>query len=133
MLGSNIKTVGWPKCGEIDIMEYIGREPDMLYTTLHTEARHGDNGNSKKTPFPEIEDGYHVYAFEWTKDKIEFFVDDKSVYTFIPENKSEAIWPFSQKFYFILNMAVGGNFGRTKVDDSIFPQQYLIDYVRVYQ
>ncbi|MDI1256108.1 MAG: glycoside hydrolase family 16 protein [Flavobacterium sp.] len=133
MLGSNINLVGWPKCGEIDILEYIGRDPHMVYTTLHTEARHGENGNSKKTELKEIEEGFHVYAIEWTKDKIEFFVDDQSVYIFSPEDKPEAVWPFNQPFYFIINMAVGGNFGGPKVDDSIFPQQYTIDYVRVYQ
>lgn len=132
MLGSNIKQVGWPLAGEIDILEYIGREPDMAYTTLHTKAHHGDHASSKKTPFPEIEEGYHTYAIDWTKDKIEFFIDGKSVYNFVPENKSVEEWPYDQPFYFIINTAVGGNFGGPKVDDSIFPQEFIVDYVRVY-
>lgn len=133
MLGSNISKVGWPKSGEIDILEYVGREPHQVYTTLHTQDSHGNSVNSKKTEVKNIEEGFHVYAIEWTKDKIEFFVDDKSIYTFQPENKNEDVWPFNQPFYFILNTAVGGNFGGHEVDDSIFPQQFVIDYVRVYQ
>ncbi len=133
MLGSNIGKVGWPKAGEIDILEYVGREPDMVYTSLHTQDSHGNTINSKKTSFPNIEEGFHVYAIEWTKEKIEFFVDDQSVYTFAPEAKNENTWPFDQPFYFLVNAAVGGNFGGHDVDDSIFPQEYLIDYIRVYQ
>ena len=73
MLGSNIKTVGWPKAGEIDIMEYIGKNPHTIYTTLHTQDSHGNSINTKVTTFPSIEEGYHIYAIDWTKDKIEFF------------------------------------------------------------
>lgn len=133
MLGSNIGKVGWPQCGEIDILEYVGREPDMVYTSLHTQDSHGNTINSKKTSFPNIEEGFHVYAIEWTKEKIEFFVDDQLVYTFAPEVKDGNTWPFDQPFFFIVNVAVGGNFGGHDVDNSIFPQEYLIDYIRVYQ
>jgi len=133
MLGSNIKTVGWPKSGEIDIMEYVGKNPHTIYTTLHTQDSHGNSVNSKVTNFPEIEEGFHVYAIDWTKDKIEFFVDNVSVYTFQPEIKNENTWPFSQPFFIIVNMAVGGNFGGPEVDDSIFPKEYILDYIRVYQ
>ncbi|OYU79433.1 MAG: laminarinase [Flavobacterium sp. BFFFF1] len=133
MLGKNIKTVGWPKCGEIDILEYVGREPDMVYTTLHTEATHGEHASSKKTKIDDVEDGFHVYATEWDADKITFFVDDQLVYTYQPENKNEGNWPFMQPFYIIINCAIGGNFGGPAVDDSIFPQQFIIDYVKVYQ
>lgn len=133
MLGSNISKVGWPKSGEIDILEYVGREPHQVYTTLHTQDSHGDSKNSKKTEIKNIEEGFHVYAIEWTKDKIEFFVDNKSVYIFKPEIKNEDTWPFNQPFFFIINTAVGGNFGGHDVDNSIFPQQFVVDYVRVYQ
>jgi len=133
MLGSNIANVGWPKAGEIDILEYVGREPNMVYTSLHTQDSHGNTINSKKTEFKNIEDGFHIYAIDWTKDKIEFFVDNQSVYTFSPEVKNENTWPFNQPFYFLINAAVGGNFGGHDVDNTIFPQEYLIDYIRVYQ
>lgn len=132
MLGSNIKQAGWPLAGEIDILEYIGREPDMVYTTLHTKANHGDKANSKKTLFPDIEEGFHTYGVNWTAEKMEFFVDGKSVYTFVPENKSKEVWPYDQPFYFIINTAVGGNFGGPDVDDTIFPQEFIIDYIKVY-
>jgi beta-glucanase (GH16 family) len=132
MLGSNIKQVGWPKAGEIDILEYVGKEPDMVFTSLHTQASHGNTINTKKTRFENIEEGFHTYAIDWTKDKIEFFVDGESVYTFAPKDKNVDVWPYNQPFYFILNVAVGGNFGGPEVDDSIFPQEFVIDYVRVY-
>lgn len=133
MLGSNISKVGWPKSGEIDILEYIGRQPQHVYTTLHTQDGHGDNGHGKKTEVLGIEEGFHIFAVEWTKDKVDFFVDDKLVFTYNPENKTEDSWPFNQPFYIIVNMAIGGNFGGPAVDDAIFPQQFVVDYIRVYQ
>ena len=133
MLGSNFSEVGWPKCGEIDILEYVGREPHTVYTTLHTQDSHGNSINTKKTIIPNIEDGYHIYAIEWTKDKIDFFVDKDLVYTFQPEIKNENTWPFDQPFYFLVNLAIGGNFGGLDVDDNAFPQEYFVDYIKVYQ
>lgn len=133
MLGSNIKTVGWPKCGEIDILEYVGKEPKTVFTTLHTEDSHGNSINSKKTIIPDIEIGFHIYAIDWSEEKIDFFVDNKLVYSFNPKDKNEKVWPFNQKFYIILNVAVGGNFGGPNVDDTIFPQQFIVDYIKVYQ
>jgi beta-glucanase (GH16 family) len=71
MLGSNISEVGWPKCGEIDILEYRKKEPNMVLP-LHTQDSHGNTINTKKTRFDNIEEGFHVYAMEWTKEKIFF-------------------------------------------------------------
>lgn len=133
MLGSNIDKVGWPKCGEIDILEYVGREPDMVFTSLHTQDSHGNTVNTKKTKFEDIEEGFHTYAVDWNQDKMDFYVDGNLVYTFQPENKTEAIWPFNQPYYILVNMAIGGNFGGPEVDDSIFPQEFIIDYIRVYE
>jgi beta-glucanase (GH16 family) len=132
MLGSNIKQVGWPMAGEIDILEYVGKEPNQVFTSLHTKDSHGNTINTKKTEIKDIEEGFHTYAINWTEDKIEFFVDDKSVYTFAPATKTTEVWPYNQPFYFIINVAVGGNFGGPEVDDKIFPQEFVIDYVRVY-
>ena len=132
MLGTNIDEVGWPLSGEIDILEYVGREPGEVFTTLHTAAGHGDNGSSQKSQFADIEEGFHRYAAEWTAEEISFFVDDQLVYTFDPEERTQEVWPFDQPFYILLNMAIGGNFGGPEVDDSIFPQEFIIDYVRVY-
>jgi len=133
MLGSNIANVGWPKCGEIDILEYVGREPNKIFTSLHTQDSHGNTINTKKTDIPGIENGFHIYAIDWTENKIEFFVDNKSVYVFAPTIKNENTWPYNQPFYFIINTAVGGNFGGNSIDDSKLPQEFLIDYIRVYQ
>lgn len=133
MLGSNIQQVGWPKCGEIDILEYVGKEPHKVFTSLHTEESHGNTINTKKTTIANIEEGYHVYAIDWDKDKIAFWIDKELVYTFQPENKTEQNWPYNHPFYFLLNVAIGGNFGGPDVDDTIFPQTFSIDYIRVYQ
>ncbi len=133
MLGKNIKKVGWPTCGEIDILEYVGKEPNTIYTSLHTKASHGNTINSKKTKIENIEEGFHVYAIDWTKEKIAFYIDHKLVYTFQPKDKNKETWPFKQPFYLILNAAVGGNFGGPEIDDSIFPQEFVIDYIRVYK
>lgn len=133
MLGSNIKEKGWPLAGEIDILEYVGKNPHMVYTSLHTQDSHGETINTRKTEFKDIETGFHTYAIDWTAERIIFFVDGKSVYTFQPEEKTEATWPYNQPFYFLVNMAIGGNFGGPEVDDTIFPQTYIIDYIKVYQ
>lgn len=133
MLGSNISKVGWPQCGEIDILEYVGREPNIVFTSLHTQDSHGNTINTKKTQIQEIENGFHLYAIDWTKEKIEFFVDNQSVYVFEPKEKNDNTWPYNQPFYFIINVAVGGNFGGHDIDDTIFPQEFIIDYIKVYQ
>ncbi len=133
MLGGNIGEVGWPQCGEIDILEYVGREPENISTSLHTKASHGNTINTKKTKFKKIEEGFHVYAVEWSHEKIEFFVDGQSVYIFQPTERTEEVWPFDQPFYIIVNLAIGGNFGGPEVDDSIFPEEFIIDYIRVYR
>lgn len=132
MLGSNIKEKGWPWCGEIDILEYVGKEPHMVFTSLHTKDSHGETINTRKTEFKDIEEGFHTYAVDWNAERMIFYVDDQAVYTFAPENKTEAIWPYNQPFYILLNVAIGGNFGGPEVDDTIFPQTFMIDYIRVY-
>lgn len=133
LLGSNIDEVGWPLSGEIDVLEYVGRAPEEIFTTLHTQDKNGDFANSKTTRIPNIEKGFHVYAAEWNSDQIAFYVDDVNVYTFAPKERTEAIWPFDQPFYLLLNLAIGGHFGGPNVDDSIFPQEFVVDYIRVYQ
>ena len=133
MLGSNISEVGWPKSGEIDIMEYVGKNPHEIHTTLHTPDSHGQSINTKITTSENIEEGFHLYRAHWTKDFIKFYIDDALVYTFSPEVKDENTWPFDHPYYVILNLAIGGNFGGPEVDDTIFPQQFLIDYVKIYK
>ena len=133
MLGNDIDENPWPLSGEIDIMEYAGKEPSTIYTSLHTEDSFGNTINSKKTQKKNIEEGFHIYKTNWTENSIEFLVDGKLVYTFSPEVKNEKTWPFDKPFYLLINLAVGGDFGGPEVDDSIFPQEFVIDYVRIYK
>ncbi|MCP9199051.1 glycoside hydrolase family 16 protein [Gramella sp. GC03-9] len=133
MLGADVEKVSWPASGEIDILEYVGREPGMVFTSLHTPASHGETMNTKKTRIEGIEDGYHTYRAVWTEDFIEFFVDGKQVYKFTPQEYDEEHYPFRKDFYLLVNMAIGGNFGGPEVDDSIFPVKYYIDYIKVTQ
>ncbi len=136
MLGTNVDAVGWPKCGEIDIMEMVGFKPDMIYGHIHTQ----ESINTKKVRdgtgirVPGASEGFHIYAIEWEANKMDFFVDHKKYYTYDKPNNTEASWPFDQPQYLILNLAIGGAWGGAKgIDDAIFPQRFYIDYVRVYQ
>ena len=133
LLGANIDQVGWPLAGEIDVIEYVGRSPQEIFTSLHTKAGHGDNASTKTTRIENIEEGFHVYAADWTEDQIAFYVDGENVYTFVPKDKSQEVWPFNQPFYLLLNLAVGGNFGGKEIDYAVFPQEFVVDYIRVYQ
>ena len=136
MLGSNIDEVGWAKCGEIDIMEYVGFQPDTIHTNVHTEYQHGSTDFSAETPLQTAEEDFHTYGLTWSKDKMDFYLDNPSniTNTYAPETKTENNWPFNQPFYIIMNFAVGGNWGGAKgVDETIWPQSLIIDYVRVYK
>lgn len=133
LLGTNIDQVGWPLCGEIDVLEYVGRSPREIFTSLHTKTGHGDYASTKTTRIENIEEGFHTYTADWTKDQITFYVDGQKVYTFAPKDKSQEVWPFNQPFYLLVNLAVGGNFGGKEVDHTVFPQEFVIDYIRVYQ
>lgn len=131
MLGTNINEVGWPASGEIDLMEYVGKEPNTIYSSLHTPANHAGNASSQKTVIEGIEEGYHMYKTVWTKDDIQYFIDGEHVYTFKPPVYDDAHYPFRHPFYFLINMAVGGNFGGPKVDDSVFPAKFYVDHIKV--
>lgn len=138
MLGKNISTAGWPLCGEIDIMEHVGFDEGVVHGTVHTEAyNHGKKTEKgKAVTVKDVTSGFHLYAIEWTADKIDFFVDDQRYYTVEKAvlGNAEAQWPFDQPFFLILNVAVGGNWGGQKgVDETIWPQRMEVDYVRVYQ
>ncbi len=136
MLSEKRKEIGWPESGEIDIMEHVGYDNDTIHGTIHTKAYNHMIGTQKgKTIFIEKpNDTFHVFALEWTPEKMDFILDGV-VYNHIEnEHKTTAEWPFDQNFYLILNVAVGGMWGgKEGIDDSIFPQQLLVDYVRVFQ
>ena len=138
MLGDNISAAGWPRCGELDIMEHVGYDQGVVHGTAHTEAYNHVKGTQKegKTNVDSVEDKFHLYAIEWTGTQINFSVDDNRYYTVDRSilGGTEAEWPFDQPFFLILNLAVGGNWGGLKgVDESIWPQRMEVDYVRVYQ
>jgi beta-glucanase (GH16 family) len=136
MLGSNIGSVGWPECGETDIMEYVGFEPNTVHSTVHTPDGYGASGNGSSMIVNTCEEEFHIYGLNWTDSKLEFYVDspENIVHTYAPPIKTNENWPFDQPAFFILNVAVGGNWGGLQgIDNSIFPQKMIIDYVRVYQ
>ncbi len=136
MLGKNIKQVGWPKSGEIDIMEQVGYEPDVVHGTVHTEAYNHTKGTQKGkiVPIDKPYSEFHVFSIEWTPEKIDFLLNGKVYFVFTNDHKSENEWPFDQPFYLKLNIALGGDWGGIHgMDDSVFPQKMTVDYVRVYQ
>lgn len=136
MLGDNINTAGWPLSGEIDIMENVGFDPDVIHANIHTQAYNHVQKTNKgdRITVPKPYDAFHVYAAEWTPEKVEILVDGKRYFSFANEHRTIAEWPFDQPFYLILNVAVGGDWGgRNGIDESIFPQRMEVDYVRVYQ
>ncbi len=136
MLGDNIDSVGWPACGEIDIMEFVGYEPGIVHANVHTRGFNHmrGNGRGEKLALPDASDRFHVYAVEWTPKALEFFVDGKKFLTCANDGSGVDSWPFDAPQYLILNLAIGGAWGGTKgIDDSRFPQQMLVDYVRIYQ
>ena len=135
MLGER-RGVGWPACGEIDIMEFVGHEPDLIHGTVHTAKYNHVKGTQKGSQLrvPSPEKDFHVYAIEWDAAKIDFFVDGQKYFTFANEHTGEDAWPFDHPHYLILNSAIGGAWGGARgIDDSIFPARFYIDYVRVYQ
>jgi beta-glucanase (GH16 family) len=136
MLGTNIREVGWPACGEIDIMEHVGFDPGRIHANVHTTAynhvRRTNKGNSVLAP--DADDAFHVYSADWTPDGIEFFVDGRSYFRFRKEPGGAAVWPFDRPQYLILNLAIGGSWGGQQgIDETIFPVRFLVDYVRVYR
>lgn len=136
MLGTNIGEVGWPACGEIDIMENVGFDPDTIHANVHTRAYNHVRGTNKgdKITVESPSERFHVYAAEWTPERIDFFVDDAKYFSFSNEGTGPDAWPFDRPHYLILNLAIGGAWGgRQGIDDNAFPLRYEIDYVRVYR
>jgi beta-glucanase (GH16 family) len=137
MLGDDVKTAGWPACGEIDIMENIGREPSTVHGTVHGPGYSGGKAIGAPYSLPgnrRFADDFHVFAVEWEQAAIRFYVDDVLYETTTPANlPAGARWVFDHPFYVILNLAVGGDWPGNPDASTRFPQTMRIDYVRVYR
>jgi beta-glucanase (GH16 family) len=136
MLGDNIDTVGWPRSGEIDIMENIGREPNMVHGTMHGPGYSGAAGIGGPYTLTRgaFADDFHRYAVEWTPGLISWFVDDTKYFQVTPSSiPSTATWVFDHPFFLLLNVAVGGGWPNDPDATTTFPQEMVVDYVRVYK
>jgi beta-glucanase (GH16 family) len=135
MLGNNIASTPWPACGEIDIMELLGHEPNKTYGTVHWGAAGGASthiGGNYVLSSQNFSDSFHLFSLKWEADKLSFLIDDV---TFFTANKSQVNgdYPFDKPFFLIMNVAVGGNWPGNPDATTVFPQRMIVDYVRVYQ
>jgi hypothetical protein len=135
MLGNNIGTTPWPACGEIDIMELLGHEAQKTYGTIHWGAAGGASthiGGNYSLPSLTFNDKFHLFSLKWEADKMTFLIDDMVYFT---ANKSQVNgnYPFDKPFFFIMNVAVGGNWPGNPDATTVFPQRMIVDYVRVFQ
>lgn len=137
MLGNNIDTVGWPNCGEIDIMENIGKEPSTVHGTIHGPGYSGGSGIGAAyslTNNQRFADDYHIYAVEWEPKAMRWYVDGNLFKTITTKDLPAGTeWVFNHPFFMLLNLAVGGNWPGYPDNTTVFPQVMLVDYVRVYQ
>lgn len=133
MLGENHSTAGWPKCGEIDIMEFVGKEPDKIHGTVHFWGDNKHKQKGDKVVTQNAWEDFHVYAVEWYPDHMDFFFDKQKYFTFPLDSANlNGENCFRKPHYLLINLALGGSWGGP-MDDTVLPQKYLIDYVRVYQ
>jgi len=134
LLGADVYEIGWPDCGEIDIMENLGHQSQTVYTYVHGPGYSGGGGVGQSYELPEggtVAD-FHIYAVEWRPDAISWFVDGIHVLSVAPGDLP-GNWVFDHPFYIILNLAVGGNWPGPPGPDTVFPQSVVIDWVRVYE
>lgn len=134
MLPSDTVYGKWPHSGEIDIMEYVGRDPGTLFSTVHTGSfNHMINTQVGDTIIvADIDTKFCTYALEWEEEELRSYVDGNHYFTFKKVEDSSSAWPFDQPFHLLINLAIGGNLGG-EVDNDSFPQKMLVDYVRVYK
>ena len=136
MLPSDWIYGGWPKSGEIDIMEHVGHDEGRIHGSVHTESYNHIIG-TQRTNSKLIEDVktlFHIYSIEWSEQKIDFFIDDTLHYTFQNDFSNDfRTWPFNERFHLLLNVAVGGNWPGPPNNTTVFPQDMEVDYVRVYE
>ena len=129
MLGDNLSSVGWPACGEIDVMEHLGNQLNKIYSTIHYPGHSGGSGVSANTMITNATTEFHIYTLEWTETQLKFSVDGTPFFT---TANNTATMPFNQNFFLIMNVAMGGNFGGA-IDPAFTSGVMEVDYVRVYQ
>jgi Glycosyl hydrolases family 16/Calx-beta domain len=135
-LGSKITQTGWPACGEMDIMELVGTNPNQVHGTFHwgtTPAVHQSYGTFTRLPTGDFSDKFHVFTMIWEADKAEIFMDDVSFFKFDKTKVGNAPYPFNEPLFLIMNVAVGGDWPGSPPATTTFPQQMLVDYVRVFK
>jgi beta-glucanase (GH16 family) len=135
LLGNNFESVGWPECGEIDIMEYRGQEPNIVHGSLHGPGYSGGGAITSRFVLPGagFDKGFHTFAIEWGEEGISWFVDGLVYQRRTPSDlPSGGRWVFDRPFFIILNVAVGGNYVGAPDASTQFPQTMLVDWVRVY-
>ncbi len=137
MLGSDIDTVGWPQCGEVDIMENIGKEPSIIHGTIHGPGYSGGGGLGSSYSLPNNQrfaDSFHTFAVEWEPGVVRFYCDGILYKTRVPADlPAGKTWVYNHPFFILMNLAVGGNWPGSPDATTVFPQTMLVDYVRVYQ
>lgn len=134
MMGEDRDQVGWPRCGEIDVMEHVAFQPEKIFGTVHMPKPDGTPHYSQggNAICPTCSSAFHVYRLDWSPKALEFYVDDHLYFTY--PYQGPAKWVFDRPMYLILNLAVGGTWGGSHgVDSTVFPQKYEISYVRVWQ
>jgi len=134
MLGANSDTVIWPQCGEIDIMEYLGNSPTKIFGTVHGPGYSAGESISKNffLSNSRFDTDFHIFGIEWDENRVNFYVDDMLYHSVTPEDVPGE-WVFNQSFYMILNVAVGGYLPGAPNGETPFPQEMLVDYIRVYE
>lgn len=134
LLGNNIDEVGWPQCGEIDIMEYRGQQPSLIYGTVHGPGYSGGGSVTRSFGLEKsrFDVDFHIFAIEWGTDFIHFFVDGTLYQVLTPEDVTGK-WVYDHPFFILFNVAVGGGYVGFPTDETPFPQTMLIDYIRVYK
>ncbi len=137
MLGSNFQQAGWPACGEIDIMELVGHIPNRVHGTVHfgpsVDQRQERSASRALSGNATFSDEFHVFSIEWEQDRIRWLLDGEQFHEITPADMGGAAYPFNQPFFFIFNVAVGGNWPGSPDNSTVFPQRMIVDYVRVFQ
>jgi beta-glucanase (GH16 family) len=143
MLGSNIYSSGWPACGEMDVMEHVGKEPNVVHCAVHTPSSHGNTVNTKTKYINNVSTEFHEYQVSWSPEKLEFSIDSILIYTYNPAVKNNSTWPFDKSCFIIMNIAMGGNMGsdpqyetggkKNGIDPTLTSARMEVDFVRVYK